>query len=158
VTDGGNPPGSGKPWGGRFTAGADPAAEAFTSSLAFDRRLWLHDIRGSAAWARGLERAGLIDAAEGAAIDKGLEAVRAELESGRFIFRRELEDIHMNIERRLIEIAGEVGGKLHTGRSRNDQIALDERLYLRDVLGDLDAALEAVQSAKRSRSRSSMQT
>jgi len=147
VTDAGSPPGSGKPWGGRFTAGTDPAAEAFTSSLSFDRRLWLHDIRGSVAWAKALERAGLIDAAERAVIDKGLEAVGAELESGRFTFRRELEDIHMNIERRLIEIAGEVGGKLHTGRSRNDQIALDERLYLRDVLGDLDAALEAVQSA-----------
>ena len=147
MTDAGSPPGSGKPWGGRFAAGADPEAEAFTSSLAFDRRLWPHDIRGSAAWARALERAGLIDFAERAAIDKGLEAVRAELESGRFTFRPELEDIHMNIERRLIEIAGAVGGKLHTGRSRNDQIALDERLYLRDVLGDLDAALEAVQSA-----------
>jgi argininosuccinate lyase len=147
VTDAGHPPGSGKPWGGRFTSGADPAAEAFTSSLAFDRRLWRHDIRGSAAWAKALERAGLINAAERAAIDKGLEDVRAELESGRFNFRPELEDIHMNIERRLIEIAGDVGGKLHTGRSRNDQIALDERLYLRDVLGDLDAALQAVQGA-----------
>ncbi|HEX9421336.1 MAG TPA: argininosuccinate lyase, partial [Methylomirabilota bacterium] len=147
MTDAGSPPGSGKPWGGRFTSGADPAAEAFTSSLAFDRRLWRHDIRGSAAWAKALERAGLIDAAERAAIDKGLEDVRAELESGRFNFRPELEDIHMNIERRLIEIAGDVGGKLHTGRSRNDQIALDERLYLRDVLGDLDAALQAVQGA-----------
>ena len=142
-----SPPGSGKPWGGRFEAGADPEAEAFTSSLAFDRRLWPHEIRGSAAWARALERAGLIDGGERAAIDKGLEAVRAELESGRFAFRRELEDIHMNIERRLIELAGAVGGKLHTGRSRNDQIALDERLYLRDVLGSLDAALAAVQSA-----------
>ena len=140
-------PGSGKPWGGRFSAGADPTAEAFTSSLSFDRRLWPHDIGGSAAWARALERAGLIDAAERAAIERGLESVRAELESGRFTFRRELEDIHMNIERRLIEIAGPVGGKLHTGRSRNDQIALDERLYLRDVLGDVDAALVAVQSA-----------
>ena len=140
-------PGSGKPWGGRFSAGADPTAEAFTSSLSFDRRLWPHDIRGSAAWARALDRAGLIDATERAAIERGLESVRAELESGRFTFRRELEDIHMNVERRLIEITGPVGGKLHTGRSRNDQIALDERLYLRDVLGDLDAALVTVQSA-----------
>jgi argininosuccinate lyase len=147
VTDAGPPPGSSKLWGGRFTADADPAAEAFTSSLSFDRRLWPHDIRGSLAWARALERAGLIDAAERTTIDKGLEAVRAELESGRFTFRRELEDIHMNVERRLIEIAGTVGGKLHTGRSRNDQIALDERLYLRDVLGDLDGALGAVQLA-----------
>ena len=147
MTEAGSPPGSGKPWGGRFGAGADPAAEAFTSSLSFDRRLWPHDIFGSAAWARALERAGLIDASERAVIDKGLEAVRAELESGRFAFRRELEDIHMNIERRLIELTGAVGGKLHTGRSRNDQIALDERLYLRDVLASLDAALAAAQSA-----------
>ena len=147
MTGAGGNPGSGKPWGGRFSAGADPTAEAFTSSLSFDRRLWPHDIRGSAAWARALERAGLIDATERAAIERGLESVRAELESGRFTFRRELEDIHMNVERRLIEITGPVGGKLHTGRSRNDQIALDERLYLRDVLGDLDAALVAVQSA-----------
>src|SRR5262249_7458614 len=147
VTDAGTPPGSGKPWGGRFTPGTAPAAEAFTSSLAFDRRLWRHDIRGSAAWAKALERAWLIDAAERAAIGKGLEDVRAELESGRFKFRPELEDVHMNIERRLIEIAGDVGGKLHTGRSRNDQIALDERLYLRDVLGDVDEALQAVQGA-----------
>jgi argininosuccinate lyase len=147
VTGAGDNPGSGKPWGGRFSSGADPTAEAFTSSLSFDRRLWPHDIRGSAAWARALERAGLIDATERAAIEGGLESVRAELESGRFTFRRELEDIHMNVERRLIEITGPVGGKLHTGRSRNDQIALDERLYLRDVLGDLDAALVTVQSA-----------
>ena len=147
MTGAGGNPGSGKPWGGRFSAGADPTAEAFTSSLSFDRRLWPHDIRGSAAWARALERAGLIDATERAAIERGLESVRAELEGGRFTFRRELEDIHMNVERRLIEITGPVGGKLHTGRSRNDQIALDERLYLRDVLGDLDAALGTVQSA-----------
>jgi len=147
VTGPGSPPGSGKPWGGRFEAGSDPRAEAFTSSLAFDRRLWPHDLRGNAAWARALERAGLIDGAERAAIDRGLEAVRAELASGRFPFRGELEDIHMNIERRLIEMVGAVGGKLHTGRSRNDQIALDERLYLRDVLGDLDGALAAAQSA-----------
>ena len=147
MTDAGGAPGSGKPWGGRFTAGADPDAEAFTSSLAFDRRLWPHDIHGSVAWARALERAGLIDTAERGAIEQGLESVRAELESGRFVFRRELEDIHMNVERRLIELAGPVGGKLHTGRSRNDQIALDERLYLREVLGDLDAALATVQSA-----------
>src|SRR5262249_19358184 len=118
-----------------------------TSSLAFDRRLWPHDIRGSVAWAHALERAGLIDKAECRAIEHGLEQVRVELESGRFTFRRELEDIHMNIERRLIERAGPVGGKLPTGRSRNDQIALDERLYVGEVLADLDAALAVVQSA-----------
>jgi argininosuccinate lyase len=147
VTDAGGTPGSGKPWGGRFASGADPTAEAFTSSLSFDQRLWPHDIRGSAAWARALERAGLIDQTERGAIERGLDSVRAELESGRFAFRQELEDIHMNIERRLIELTGPVGGKLHTGRSRNDQIALDERLYVRDVLGNVDEALAAVQSA-----------
>ena len=139
-----SPPGSGKPWGGRFEASADPEAEAFTSSLAFDRRLWPHEIRGSAAWARALERAGLIDGGERATIDKGLEAVRAELESGRFVFRRELEDIHMNIERRLIEKIGAVGGKLHTGRSRNDQIALDMRLWLRAEIDAIRLALRDV--------------
>jgi len=147
VTDTGRTPGSGKPWGGRFASGADPAAEAFTSSLSFDRRLWPHDIRGSVAWARALERAGLIDGVERGAIEQGLDSVRAELESGRFEFRPELEDIHMNIERRLIELTGAVGGKLHTGRSRNDQIALDERLYVREVLGEIDTALATVQSA-----------
>jgi argininosuccinate lyase len=147
VTAPGTGPGGGKPWGGRFAEGADPTAEAFTSSLSFDRRLWPHDIRGSLAWARALERAGLLEPAERAAIQKGLEAVQDELESGRFTFRRELEDIHMNIEGRLIELAGPVGGKLHTGRSRNDQIALDERLYLRDILGHMDGGLQRTQAA-----------
>jgi argininosuccinate lyase len=135
----------GKPWGGRFTQGADPAAEAFTASLAFDRRLWPYDLEGSAAWARALRRAGLLAEDELATILKGLEAIRGELEGGRFPWRRELEDIHMNIERRLVELVGPVGGKLHTGRSRNDQIAVDERLYLRDVLGHVDAGLRQVQ-------------
>ena len=147
MTASGGGPGAGKARGGRFSEGADPAAEAFTSSLSFDRRLWPQDIRGSVAWARALERAGLIQASELAQIERGLEAVRQELESGRFPFRRELEDIHMNVERRLVELAGAVGGKLHTGRSRNDQIALDERLYLRDVLGHVDGGLERVQAA-----------
>jgi len=117
-----------KLWGGRFTAGADPAAERFTGSLAFDRRLWPHDLAGSVAWARALARAGLLSAAERDAIVRGLAAIRDELAAGTFPFRPELEDIHTNIERRLQELIGEVGGKLHTGRSRNDQIAVDERL------------------------------
>ncbi|HET8575860.1 MAG TPA: argininosuccinate lyase [Methylomirabilota bacterium] len=146
---GGQQPGrpQAKPWSGRFSQGADPAAEAFTSSLRFDRRLWPYDLEGSAAWARALHRARLITDTELAALLKGLEAVRAELEGGTFPFRRELEDIHMNVERRLTELAGPVGGKLHTGRSRNDQIALDERLYLRDVLGHVDAGLRDTQEA-----------
>src|SRR5262249_25785663 len=130
-----------KPWSGRFSRGADPGAEAFTASLSFDRRLWPYDLEGSAAWARALRRAGLIGDDELAALVAGLDAVRGELEDRRFPFRQELEDIHMNVERRLVELVGAVGGKLHTGRSRNDQIALDERLYLRDVIGQLDAAL-----------------
>jgi argininosuccinate lyase len=136
-----------KPWGGRFTRGADPAAERFTASLAFDRRLWPHDLRGSAAWTRALARAGLLTEAERDAIVAGLEAVGRELADGTFPFRPELEDIHMNIERRLAELAGPVGGKLHTGRSRNDQIALDERLYLKEVVERIRAGLRDTQQA-----------
>jgi len=139
-------PGAGKLWGGRFTEGADPAAASFTASLAFDRRLWRYDIAGSVAWAGALRRAGLLTEDERRAIVEGLAAVREELEAGRFAFRPELEDIHTNVERRLTEIAGPVGGKLHTGRSRNDQIALDERLYLRDVAGGVDEGLRRVQA------------
>jgi argininosuccinate lyase len=136
-----------KTWGGRFTTGADPTAERFTASLDFDRRLWPHDIAGSVAWARALTRAGLLTDTERDAILDGLARVRGELETGAFTFRPELEDIHTNIERRLIELAGPVGGKLHTGRSRNDQIALDERLYLRDVVAAVREGLRGVQKA-----------
>jgi argininosuccinate lyase len=140
-------PADAKPWGGRFTEAAHPAAERFTASLAFDRRLWPYDVTGSIAWAKALARAGLLSAPERDAIVAGLEAVRAELAGGTFPFRPELEDIHMNVERRLQELAGEVGGKLHTGRSRNDQIALDERLYLKDVLARTGEGLRRVQDA-----------
>jgi argininosuccinate lyase len=136
-----------KLWGGRFARGADPRAERFTGSLAFDRRLWSHDVTGSVAWAKALGKAGLLSSSERDTIVKGLEAVRAELAAGTFPFRAELEDIHTNIERRLQEIVGDVGGKLHTGRSRNDQIALDEQLYLRDVIGRVRAGLRATQEA-----------
>ncbi|HEY7870206.1 MAG TPA: lyase family protein, partial [Methylomirabilota bacterium] len=98
----GTPPGKAR--SGRFAEGADPDAQAFTASLAFDRRLWPHDLTGSAAWARALARAGLITDAELAGLLAGLEAVRGELEAGTFPFRRELEDIHMNVERRLVEL------------------------------------------------------
>jgi len=136
-----------KTWGGRFSESADPTAERFTGSLAFDQRLWPYDITGSVAWARALARAGLITAGEADTLAKGLQAVRAELEGGTFPFRPELEDIHTNIERRLVELVGEVGGKLHTGRSRNDQIALDERLYLRATVAHTIAGLRAAQEA-----------
>jgi argininosuccinate lyase len=131
----------------RLGSAADPTAARFTGSLAFDRRLWPHDITGSVAWARALARAGLLTDAERDRIVSGLTTVRGELEAGTFPFRPELEDIHMNVERRLLEVIGEVGGKLHTGRSRNDQIALDERLYLKDVTVATSEALRGIQVA-----------
>jgi len=131
----------------RLGASADPTAARFTGSLAFDRRLWPHDIVGSVAWARALARAGLLTDGERDRVVAGLAVVRSELEAGTFPFRPELEDIHMNVERRLLELVGEVAGKLHTGRSRNDQIALDERLYLKDVVVATGEALRAVQEA-----------
>ena len=140
-------PNEGKLWGGRFTEGADPTAARFTASLGFDRRLWRHDIAGSLAWATALRRAGLLTDDERRTIAEGLEAVRVEIETGRFAFRPELEDIHTNIERRLTEVCGPVGGKLHTGRSRNDQIAVDERLYLRDAITRIDEGLRRTQQA-----------
>ena len=136
-----------KTWGGRFSGGADPTAEKFTGSLAFDRRLWPQDIAGSMAWARALARSNVLTAAERDSILDGLARVRHELETGAFTFRPELEDIHTNVERRLIELIGAVGGKLHTGRSRNDQIALDERLYLREVIAATREGVRAVQQA-----------
>jgi len=136
-----------KAWSGRFAGGADPTAERFTASLGFDRRLALHDVAGSVAWARALARAGLLTDAECKAIVDGLAAVRAEIEAGTFPYRPELEDVHINVERRLVEIAGPVGGKLHTGRSRNDQIALDERLYLRDVVAQAVEGIRRSQAA-----------
>jgi argininosuccinate lyase len=142
----GENPDAGKLWGGRFTEAADPTAARFTASLDFDRRLWPHDIAGSVAWTAALCRAGLLTEDERRTIVQGLEAVRGELESGRFVFRQELEDIHTNIERRLTELCGPVGGKLHTGRSRNDQIAVDERLYLRDAVAGIDEGLRRTQA------------
>jgi argininosuccinate lyase len=149
---------SDKLWGGRFTRGADPLAERFTGSLAFDRRLWPHDVRGSVAWAKALAKAGLLSAAERDAIVKGLDVVRAELAAGTFPFRTELEDIHTNVERRLQELIGEVGGKLHTGRSRNDQIAVDERLYLREMVAEVRGGLRRTQEALVTRAAEAVDT
>jgi argininosuccinate lyase len=154
----GDNPGAGKLWGGRFTEGADPTAARFTASLGFDRRLWPHDIAGSVAWAAALHRAGLLTEEERRTIVEGLQAVRGELESGRFVLRPELEDIHTNIERRLTELCGPVGGKLHTGRSRNDQIAVDERLYLRDAAARVDEGLRRTQAALVARAEQTVTT
>ncbi|HLY38543.1 MAG TPA: argininosuccinate lyase [Candidatus Binatia bacterium] len=136
-----------KAWAGRFAAPTAPLVEAFTSSLAVDRRLWPHDVRGSVAHVRGLVRARLLTAAEGKRLARGLGRVARELETDRFRFVAGDEDIHMAIERRLTELVGPVGGKLHTGRSRNDQVALDLRLWLRAECDATDARLRALQRA-----------
>jgi argininosuccinate lyase len=136
-----------RPWGGRFGEPTDAGARAFTASLPFDYRLWPHDLQGSEAWARALAKAGVLAEAELEALLRGLAEIRDELETGRFPYRIELEDIHMNIERRLIEKVGTVGGKLHTGRSRNDQIAVDMRLWLRAEIDAIRTALRDVQRA-----------
>jgi argininosuccinate lyase len=123
---------SNKPWGGRFTEATASSAEAFSASIHFDMRLYRHDIAGSKVHAKMLAKVGLINESELEQILVGLTEIEAEIESNTFIFRPELEDIHMNIEKALVEKAGQAGEKLHTARSRNDQVALDMRLYLRD--------------------------
>ncbi len=137
----------GKAWAGRFRGETHHLVESFTSSLPFDRRLYKYDIEGSLAHCRTLQRAGVLSRREVATLSRGLEQVRDELDAGRFPFAATDEDIHMAIERRLTELIGAVGGKLHTGRSRNDQVALDLRLYLRDALRALDGALRRFQWA-----------
>jgi argininosuccinate lyase len=119
----------------------DPGVEAYTGSLHFDRRLAPYDIEGSIAHCRMLGRQKIVASGEAKKIIQGLRAIAKEFEKGTFPFRPELEDIHMNIESRLIEKIGEVGGKLHTGRSRNDQVALDTRLYLRHEIEEIEALL-----------------
>src|SRR5262245_7979331 len=136
-----------KAWAGRFEAPTAPPVEAFTTSLPVDRRLWPHDVRGSVAHVRGLVRARLLGRAEGARLERGLGRVARELEANRFRFLPGDEDIHMAIERRLTELVGPLGGKLHTGRSRNDQVALDLRLWLRAECDTTDARLAALQRA-----------
>jgi len=134
-----------KPWGGRFTESTDAFVEAFTASIGFDQRLYRHDIAGSIAHARMLAHVGIISETEGADIVAGLQGILADIERGDFAWSVELEDIHMNIEARLIERIGETGKKLHTGRSRNDQVATDLRLYLRDEIDSLCSALSRLQ-------------
>ena len=128
-----------KPWGGRFNEPTDAFVEAFTASIGFDKRLYHHDIRGSIAHATMLQQVGVLTEDEADAIIAGLRDIEAEIEQGGFEWSVSLEDIHMNIEARLTQRIGNVGKKLHTGRSRNDQIATDIRLYLRD---EIDIILE----------------
>ncbi|MFZ5723609.1 MAG: argininosuccinate lyase [Pseudomonadota bacterium] len=128
-------------WGGRFTEPVDAFVARFTASVGFDQRLWRHDIMGSIAHATMLAKVGVLTAAERDAIVDGLKRIGAEIESGRFEWRVDLEDVHMNIEARLTERIGIAGKKLHTGRSRNDQVATDVRLWLRD---EIDAVLAEI--------------
>jgi len=128
-------------WGGRFTESTDAFVAAFTASVEFDRRMYRQDIEGSMAHARMLERVGVLSREDCEAIVRGLEEIRAEIERGEFEWSLALEDVHMNIEARLIERIGDAGKRLHTGRSRNDQVATDIRLYLRDAIDVIQAEL-----------------
>jgi argininosuccinate lyase len=134
-----------KPWGGRFTEATDQFVERFTASVSFDQRLYHHDINGSLAHAAMLAKVGVLTTDELSKIQEGLEEIRAEILSGRFEWSISLEDVHMNIEARLTDKIGITGKKLHTGRSRNDQVATDIRLYLRDELALIVTELSRLQ-------------
>jgi argininosuccinate lyase len=134
-------------WKGRFQQQTAALLQSYSESISFDWRLWRHDIEGSIAHSAALEKAGLLSAQERQAIVEGLQAIGAEIESGQFQFRSELEDIHMNIESELTRRIGDAGAKLHTARSRNDQVATDIRLYLRAECDALDALLHDLQAA-----------
>jgi argininosuccinate lyase len=133
-------------WGGRFAAGPDAIMEAINASIGFDKRLAAQDIRGSVAHVRMLQATGIVTAADAAKIEEGLLTVLSEIGDGRFEFRTDLEDIHMNVEARLKELIGEPAGRLHTARSRNDQVATDFRLWVRE---QADAAVAGVETLQR---------
>ena len=136
-----------KPWGGVFQAATDQRVEAFTESISYDQRLYAHDIRGSVAHANMLASVGILTDDERNQITAGLAEIGWEIAAGKFEFRQELEDVHMNIERALVERIGDVGRKLHTGRSRNDQVSTDFRLWMRDQIDLLRALLRGLQQA-----------
>jgi argininosuccinate lyase len=136
-----------KMWGGRFQSGPDAIMEEINASIGFDRRLFAQDIAGSKAHAAMLAERGIISKADAQAIRHGLDQVQGEIEAGKFTFSRALEDIHLNIESRLKELIGPAAGRLHTARSRNDQVATDFRLYVRDVIDHLDGQLRGLQQA-----------
>lgn len=133
-------------WGGRFETGPDAIMEAINVSIDFDRRLIVHDLRASRAHCAMLVRQGIITERDGDAILGGLDQVLREAEAGTLSFKRALEDVHMNVEGRLAELIGEPAGRLHTARSRNDQVATDFRLWVRQAIDDLDVALERLQA------------
>ena len=135
-----------KLWGGRFSEQTAPIVEKFTASINVDRRLYAYDIQGSIAHCKTLAKASILSEAEARQLIQGLEQIRSEIDQGEFEYRDDLEDIHTHIETRLAEIAGKTAQKLHTARSRNDQVALDVRLYLRDTVVRLDELLRELQN------------
>src|SRR5262249_48380050 len=134
-------------WGGRFAAQPDAIMAEINASIEVDRRLYRQDIAASKAHAEMLARQGIIPTEDAAKIAHGLDTILSEIEQGRFSFKRELEDIHMNVEARLAELIGPAAGRLHTARSRNDQVATDFRLYLRDAIDAIDGLLHEYQQA-----------
>ncbi len=134
-------------WGGRFAAGPAAVMQEINASIGFDKRLYRQDITGSKAHCAMLVKAGILSEADGKAITDGLTTILNEIEAGTFPFSVELEDIHMNVEARLKVLIGDTAGRLHTGRSRNDQVATDFKLWVRDALDTTDAALEHLQAA-----------
>ncbi|MEL7082285.1 MAG: lyase family protein, partial [Pseudomonadota bacterium] len=134
-------------WGGRFSAGPDAIMEAINASIGFDQRLAAQDIAGSRAHAAMLAATGIVSDKDAEAIREGLLTVLSEIETGQFAFSTALEDIHMNVEARLKGLIGEPAGRLHTGRSRNDQVATDFKLWVRDQLDAADAGLQALMRA-----------
>jgi argininosuccinate lyase len=135
-----------KPWGGRFSEATDAFVEAFTASIEFDKRLYKHDIQGSVAHASMLAKVGLLTQDEADMIHVGLAEILVDIEAGNFQWSVSLEDIHMNIEARLTDKIGITGKKLHTGRSRNDQVATDIRLWLRDEIALIQAEIHRLQA------------
>jgi len=138
---------SNKMWGGRFASGPDDIMEEINASIEFDRHLYRQDIAASKAHAEMLAKQGIIAAEDAKKIAHGLDTILSEIEAGKFSFKRALEDIHMNVEGRLAELIGEAAGRLHTARSRNDQVATDFRLWMRDSIDTIDAALKGYQLA-----------
>jgi argininosuccinate lyase len=138
---------SNKMWGGRFASGPDPIMEEINASIDFDRHLYRQDIAASKAHAAMLAKTGIISPQDAKRIAHGLDTILSEIEAGKFKFKRALEDIHMNVEGRLGELIGPVAGRLHTARSRNDQVATDFKLFVRDAIDGIDAALADYQRA-----------
>ena len=141
------PPNKNAAWSGRFSEPISELVKRYTGSIGFDQRLALYDIQGSLAHAEMLAHVGLISSTDLASIERGMARIRADIEAGQMRWSLDLEDVHMNIEKRLTDLIGDAGKRLHTGRSRNDQVATDIRLWLRDAIDEIDAALTALQAA-----------